>query len=100
RGERAAMTWDQVRELASAGATIGNLTASHPHLTEQDRAYTIGQIQRANERLRAELGDAPKLFAYPYGEFTAAVRDVVAGAGFVGAFGLQSGVAHALADRY
>ena len=26
------MTWDQIRELATAGVTIGSQTASHPHM--------------------------------------------------------------------
>lgn len=98
RGDPSAMSWSQIRELAAAGVTIGNLTVSHAHMTEQDRAYNIGQIQRAQTQLREAVGETPTLFAYPYGEYTRAVRDLVESAGFIGAFGLQSGVAHAQAD--
>jgi peptidoglycan/xylan/chitin deacetylase (PgdA/CDA1 family) len=94
------MTWAQLRELAAAGVTIGNQTASYARMIEQDRAYNIGQVQRAQEQLRAQLGGTPKLFAYPYGEYTTALRDLIGGMGFDAAFGLQSGVANAQTDRF
>jgi len=99
-GAEARMTWDQIRELAAAGVTIGNQTAGYPHMIGQDRSYVIGQIMRAQEELRAMLGTTPKLFAYPYGEYTTALRDLVAGMGFDAAFGLQSGVLYPQADRF
>lgn len=98
RGSGSYMSWSQLRELASAGVAIGNLTASHAHLMEQDRAYVLGQIIRANERLQVELGRKPQLFAYPYGEWNRAVREMAAGQGFVAAVGLQSGVLHPAVD--
>jgi peptidoglycan/xylan/chitin deacetylase (PgdA/CDA1 family) len=99
-GGGARMTWDELRELADAGVAIGNQTASYPHMIEQGRADNVGQILRAQDQLRSVLGAPPKLFAYPYGEFTTALRDLVAHMGFDAAFGLQSGVVHAQADRF
>jgi peptidoglycan/xylan/chitin deacetylase (PgdA/CDA1 family) len=96
----ARMSWDQLRELADAGVVIGNQTASYPHMIEQGRVFNVGQILRAQDQLRGVLGAAPKLFAYPYGEFTTALRDLVAHMGFDAAFGLQSGVVHPQADRF
>ena len=94
------MSWAQLRELAAEGVTIGNETASHAHLVGENRAYVLGQIARANDRIIAELGVTPTLFAYPYGEYDDAVRDIVKSQGFEAAFGQQSGVAHSRADRY
>ncbi|MBI3514073.1 MAG: polysaccharide deacetylase family protein [Proteobacteria bacterium] len=94
------MSWAQLRELAASGVTIGNQTAGYVRMIDQDRAYNIGQILRAQDQLRAMLGDAPKLFAYPYGEATTALRDMVAGMRFDAAFGIHSGVAHSQADRF
>ncbi len=99
-GGGARMSWAQLRELASAGVTIGNQTAGYARLLGQDRAYTIGQVQRAQEVLRAQLGEAPKLFAWPYGEYATAQRDLIAGLGFEAAFGLASGVAYTQSDRF
>lgn len=100
RGSGSHMTWSQLRELAGAGVTIGNLTASHPRLIEQDRSYLLGQILRANERIQAELGRRPQLFAYPYGEWNRLVRDLVEAQGFQAAVGLQSGVLHPGTDPF
>jgi peptidoglycan/xylan/chitin deacetylase (PgdA/CDA1 family) len=96
----ARMSWAQLRELANGGVTIGNQTAGYARLIGQDRAYAIGQVQRAQEQIKAMLGETPKLFAWPYGEYTAALRDLVSGLGFEGAFGLASGVAYAGSDRF
>jgi peptidoglycan/xylan/chitin deacetylase (PgdA/CDA1 family) len=100
RRSGSAMSWLELRELASAGVTIGNLTASHPHLVGEDRAYMLGQIARASERIEAELGTRPTLFAYPYGEYDQALRELLRAQGFDAGFGLHSGVVHARGDRY
>jgi len=94
------MSWDQVRELASNGVEIGNLTASFAHLMDQEPAFVVGQIERANERIEAALGRKPKLFAYPYGEYGNVLRDMVEASGFIAAFGLHSGVAYPGGDRF
>lgn len=94
------MSWDQVRELASNGVEIGNLTASFAHLMDQEPAFVVGQIERANERIEAALGRKPRLFAYPYGEYGNALREMVEASGFLAAFGLHSGVAHPGGDRF
>jgi len=99
-GGRRMMRWDQIRELAAAGVTIGNHSASHAHMAYRDAATNRADIARATARLTAELGATPKLFAYPYGEYSTALREVVAASGFTAAFGQHSGVAFAGGDRY
>jgi len=47
-------------------------------------------LSRAQQRITTEMGKAPTLFAYPYGEYNQALADVVRGMGLV-AFGQQSG---------
>ena len=100
RGYRGHMRWDQIRRMARAGVTIGNHTASHLHMADADPARNAGEIARSNARFAAELGASPRLFAYPYGEYSLAVRRTVEEAGFDAAFGQQSGVVSAAADRY
>ena len=93
------MSWQELRGLASAGATIGNHTVSHAHLlrqlegeSESDwRRRVEGEITHAGERLSAELGSAAiPVLAYPYGEYTAALKEIVAGLGLL-AVGQHSG---------
>lgn len=94
------MSWDQIRELAQAGVTIGSETASHLHMTVASRARNLEDIVKSNRRFEQEIGRAPRLFAYPYGEMSLEARDVIAGQGFTAAFGQQSGVLHKTARPY
>jgi len=94
------MTWDQVRELKAAGVTIGSQTASHPHLPDVELEQVKIELDRAAQRIVEETGEPPSLFAYPYGEYGSAIQHIVAGRGYIAAFGQQSGVAHAGSDRF
>lgn len=94
------MNWDQIRELRSAGVTIGSQTETHPHMPDLSVAEAAAEIARSNRRFIAKLGWAPTLFAYPYGEFGAEIQRVVRDAGFAAAFGQHSGVAYAGMDRF
>ncbi len=94
------MSWDQIRELHQAGVTIGSQTASHLHMPKATPERNAADLARSNARFRAELGVAPTLFAYPYGEYGLAVRDKIVEAGFTAAFGQHSGVLYNGADPY
>jgi peptidoglycan/xylan/chitin deacetylase (PgdA/CDA1 family) len=94
------MSWDQIRELAQAGVTIGSQTASHPHMAFNSQARNARELEKSNERFRAELGKKPSLIAYPYGEYSLAVGKVAREAGFGAAFGQHSGVMHGAGDFY
>jgi hypothetical protein len=48
----------------------------------------------------AAMGLRPRLFAYPYGEHSPAVRSAVADAGLALAFSLDPGLASPASDRY
>lgn len=97
------MTWDELKEMAQHGANYGDHTVDHAHLPfrlkgETDLAWADrirGDIENAQARLQAELGkdinSSPKLFAYPYGEFSEELAKLVNGLGYV-AFGQQAGV--------
>jgi poly-beta-1,6-N-acetyl-D-glucosamine N-deacetylase len=94
------LSWSEIRDMAGEGLELGNQTASYPHLLGIERAYFLGQIARAADRIRKETGRKPRLFAYPYGEHDAPTRALVAAEGYEAAFAQQSGVAHARLDPY
>ncbi len=85
------MTWDNLREMAGAGVTIGHQSASHLHMAKAGAERNSRDIARADQRFRANLGMRPKVFAYPYGEASLAVQKLVRGADFAAAFGQHSG---------
>ena len=86
------MSWRQIRELAADGVSIGSHTETHLHMPDTGAARNRGEIERSNGRFITELGRAPELFAYPYGEASLEVQEIVRGAGFIAAFGQHSGV--------
>jgi len=94
------MSWDQLRDMVAGGVTIGQHTVSHIRMYELSEAENIAEIETARARFAAELGLTPEFFAYPFGEYRPAGRDLVAAAGFRAAFGQQSGVAHRAANRF
>lgn len=94
------MTWDQVRALHEGGVEIGNHTVSHAHMPTLSPVRAKREIARAAERLTEELGEAPTLFAFPYGEASARLMTLVEEAGYDHAFGQHSGVIGKYSQRY
>ncbi|MDP7549530.1 MAG: polysaccharide deacetylase family protein [Alphaproteobacteria bacterium] len=94
------MSWAQLRAVAAGGGTIGSQTGSHPHLPNVTQKRLDNELARSNERFRAELGAAPDLLAYPYGEFGLREKKAAREGGFIAAFGQHSGVAHSGEDIY
>ena len=88
------MSWDQIRELARAGVTIGSQTASRVNLVLASRGRKVRDIVKSNRRFQEELSRKPRLFAYPFGAMSLEARDVIIEHGFTAAFGQHSGVVH------
>ena len=93
------LSWRQLRQLAAAGATIGDHSLTHPHLLarepgESDRDWAKRvrrEIAGARRRIAAEMGPAAiPVFAYPYGEYDRELEKIV-GSIETFAVGQQSG---------
>lgn len=94
------MSWDQIRDLRDNGVTIGSQTASHLHMPANRDTRNKEDIRLSNERFQRELGAKPALFAYPFGEASVSIQNIVKDAGFTDAFGQHSGALNAASDRY
>ena len=69
----AAMTWDEVREIAGDPlCTIGAHTVHHFNVRALDIEDAFGEMVRSASRIEQELGSKPDYFAYPYGDETSA----------------------------
>jgi len=99
-GNRNLMNWDQVRELAAQGVTIGAHTASHLQMVDSTMSKNREDITRSNARFHEELGHTPRLFAYPYGESGLEVAALAKASGYEAAFGQHSGVVYPGADFF
>lgn len=92
------MGWQQIREMHSDGVTFANHSLNHDYLVrikdgESNESWAKRvtlDLQEAQQRLQEELGSAPDLFAYPYGEFNLELMDIVNDLGYT-AFGQHSG---------
>lgn len=89
------ISWEQLKEMQDAGATIANHSQSHPYLIEpyadKDLATFLDrEINGAELRLKEMLGTSHKIFAYPYGEFNADIMQWLKAQGYMG-IGQHSG---------
>jgi peptidoglycan/xylan/chitin deacetylase (PgdA/CDA1 family) len=94
------MTWDQIRALRDGGVTIGAHSHSHLHMADATRATNQQELENSNRILARELGTAPALFAYPFGEAGAAEMALAKDSGYRMAFGQHSGIAAASQPRF
>ncbi|MEO3427756.1 polysaccharide deacetylase family protein [Pelagibius sp. CAU 1746] len=95
------MSWAQLREMAADPlVTIGHHGHGHAHMAWQSPAEQRADLDQASRRFTAELGAVPTIFAYPYGEASLALRQVVIDAGFTAAFGQHSGALGETSDRF
>jgi len=92
------LSWDQVREMAKHGATIANHTVSHTHMGQPLKGENQGEwlarirveVESNQKRIQEETGTDVKILAYPYGEYTPEIIDLVDAMGYT-AFGMNSG---------
>ena len=100
------MTWDQMREMATAGATFANHGAAHRSTIDRDDGATDAEwlaavrsdIEKGAERLAEELAPLQGSFAYPYGEYTTKVGNMLQDMGY-DSFGQHSGAVGPDSDR-
>lgn len=88
---RAIMSAEQLRLLAREGISIGSHTRTHARLTELPPEQATREIADSRKELEDMLGQAVEYFAYPFGLFNEAVRDMVAKAGYRAACSTRSG---------
>jgi peptidoglycan/xylan/chitin deacetylase (PgdA/CDA1 family) len=89
------MSWDDARDLAGAGMSIGSHTVSHPYLARLPEAEQARELIESKERIEGELGRPVEALAYPFGtaaDFDATTRRLAERAGYRLAFSLRPGV--------
>lgn len=81
-GELPMMENSHVKELANRGHEIGAHTVTHPKLTHVDIRSAAEEMRASKDYLEDLLATPVRSFAYPKGDYNAAVRDAVDKAGF------------------
>ncbi len=100
RGPPLYMNWNHIRAMIAAGVTIGAHSESHGHYPTMDMAAIATDLDRSEAAFRREIGQNPALFAYPFGETSTNIRDLVGSRGYLAAFGQHSGVASRWDDLF
>jgi poly-beta-1,6-N-acetyl-D-glucosamine N-deacetylase len=86
------MTWDQLKEINKENfAIIGHHSHSHEYLIEKSNDEFIKDIEQSNKIFKEKIGYIPKLFSYPFGEYSEFMRNYIS-KNFNFAFGQHSGV--------
>jgi peptidoglycan/xylan/chitin deacetylase (PgdA/CDA1 family) len=93
------LTWEQLKSLQKDKlAGFGILPASYAHMTSNLPDANAALINRATSRYRDVFKEDPAFFAWPYGEYSAALKKQIAAYKFKAVFGQQSGVLYKNAD--
>ena len=77
------LTWDEVKEMKSAGMTIGSHTLSHPFLTKVSTEQLKKEIFNSKKVLEEKLGISIVNFASPFGDSNPQIEGFVKEAGYL-----------------
>jgi peptidoglycan/xylan/chitin deacetylase (PgdA/CDA1 family) len=76
------VTWPMVEEMQRAGVTIGSHTKTHVWLANESDEKVFDEVAGSKSDLERRIGKPVDHFAYPGGQFTERVVDIVARAGY------------------
>lgn len=80
------MSWEQIAELQAGGVAFGSHTSTHEILTMVPLSQAQAEVTSSREVIEGQLGRPCRLFAYPNGNSSPEVRNLVAQAGYSLAF--------------
>ena len=92
-GKYGYMSWNEIREVeAHEFVTIGNHSHTHEYLIDWDEKKITTDIETSINIFKKELGYSPKIFSYPFGEYSTNLKKIILNFYFEFAFGQHSGV--------
>ncbi len=92
-GNNGYMTWEQIKEIDKSNlVTIGNHSHSHEYLIDWEDKIILSDLKTSIKIFKNKLGYSPKIFSYPFGEYSTNLKKIVSDLNFEFAFGQHSGV--------
>lgn len=76
------MSWEEARDLTSAGWEIGSHTCSHPRLTEIGDEQLRGELEESRAECERRLDHPCESLAFPYGDVDQRVMEGAMSAGY------------------
>lgn len=98
--QRRMLSSAELRTLEAEGFDVGGHTVTHPWLTRIRLDEARAEIRDSKAKLEDVLGRQVDHFAYPYGDYTDAVKEAVVEAGYSAACSTRWGKRHAAADLF
>jgi len=89
---RPLLAWSDIHEMLGSGILFGAHSRTHVRLTDVSPERTEDEIVGSRADLERELGRPVLFFAYPFGAYDGATRDVAQQAGFLGACSTHRGL--------
>lgn len=81
-GDELVMTSTQLRQLPAEVVILGSHSMSHPHLSQLSPEHAKAEIEGSKRVLTDLVGRDVRLFAFPYGDYNAAVIKLCRAAGY------------------
>jgi len=92
-GKHGYMTWKQIKEVSDNNlVTIGNHSHSHEYLVDWPDDEIKSDLENSIQIFKKNIGYSPKIFSYPFGEYSNNFKKIVSDLDFEFAFGQHSGV--------
>jgi peptidoglycan/xylan/chitin deacetylase (PgdA/CDA1 family) len=98
--DRPLASWDELRELAAAGAAIGSHARTHGRLVQSSPEVLEEELAGSLRELQTEVPSAIPVLAYPHGSHDERVRAATIRAGYRAAFTTETGRNGAGTDPY
>ena len=93
-------SWDELRELAAAGAAIGSHARTHGRLVHSSPELLDEELAGSLRELQTQVPSAIPVLAYPHGNHDERVRAATIRAGYRAAFTTETGRNGAGTDPY
>ena len=98
-GKYGYMNWKQIKKISESNlVTIGNHSHSHEYLIDWTDNKIKSDLNTSIKIFKKELGYLPKIFSYPFGEYSTSLKKIIADLNFEFAFGQHSGVIDSTKD--
>lgn len=91
---------DGLRAVAAQGIEVGSHTVSHRPLTKVPRPELEQEIAGSADMLERAGLPRPRVFSYPYGEWSPSIAAIARAAGYEASFTVEPGVVADGADRH
>ena len=99
-GKKGYMSWEEIKEIDNSEiGYIGHHSHTHEYLIDMESSAFINDIETASKIFKEKLGYVPKIFSYPFGEYSLFMKKYIS-ENFEISFGQHSGIIDINKDKF